>query len=179
MVIPAAQTGVEKLREPHNKLTPDKGKRTYHSIWTLSPLSSWVTLLPELLVQAFKPFQPDTTSMLPGTEMRALAPEKQPYPAETACLVWGMKVSSHMTLSNNTRRFFYPCKNFSASSNAQFRYIYPLHQQGHCFHSEERNGITVATGGFVGISCCLLLDWTLGMEMLQSQGNAITGLKTT
>lgn len=46
--------------------------------------------------------------MLPGTEMRALAPEKQPYLAETACLVWGRKVSRHITLSNNTKWIFYP-----------------------------------------------------------------------
>lgn len=106
MVIPAAQTGLEKLREPHNKL--HKGKRTYHSICTLSPLSSWVTLLPELLAQIFKPFQPDTTSMLPGTEIKPLAPEKQPYLAEAACLVWGRKVSRHITLSNSTEWVFDP-----------------------------------------------------------------------
>lgn len=87
MVTPAPQTGGEK-QENHNKR-----KTKNYSIYrqedlapslTLSSLSSRDDLLSKLLVQISKSFQPDNTSVVPGTRNRSFNPWKAAIPGRNS-----------------------------------------------------------------------------------------------
>lgn len=98
--------------------------------------------------------------MLPGTETRTLAPAKQPYLAQTAYLVWGRRLSSPITLPNNTKCFSLPAKMYLHLPTPSLDVSIPCISRTAYFHAEES-----------------LLGWTLGMDTVQWQGNGITSAK--